>query len=731
MSASEQSPVRQGPPPVSRLVVSTDALPERDRVPFFREELSRVLNVDITPLSEGLPRHAMNYVAAGPIGVSLLEGSPSRYLRTRRHLSDSDENFTLGIFTRGRETISQNGQAIRVATGDGFFMANALPQEAVIPEGAHVTALSIDGASLRALVRHPERAAGDHLAAARPGVALLKGYLQAFAATSDTLTPDLVQSFGGHVLDLVASIIGANRDGAAAVEAGGVKAARLRAVLSAIAARAGDPSFSVEVMAAELAITARYIQSVLEDTGATFSERLLEERLRRAWRLLTDSRSSHLKVATVAFDCGFRDLSTFNRAFRRRFGETPTAVRGAARGENVPDPRGPARRWSLPSPGTDRGAPPASRAWHDHGHPFDASEKLGGGPMDANLHRRRDRSCRWCNGSSSRRRRSPERDRLPFYRDTLGRMLNVDISPLCDGPPRHVMDYVAAGPIAFSPQEGTACRCSRTRRHLSEGDDNFTLGLFTRGWQTISQNGRTVRVDTGEGFFVANGLPLEVVVPEAAAVHVLRIDGGALRTLVREPEQAAGGHIAATRPEVALLKGYLQAFTTAGDGLTAELLRTFGLHVLDLVAAILGATRDGAATADAGGVRAARVRAVLSAIAARAADPGFGVETMAAELSVTPRYIQRVLEETGTTFSEHLLEQRLGRAWRMLTDPRSLSAKVATIAFDCGFRELSTFNRAFRRRFGETPTAVRGAAIGGVPGAEGARSPLAASLTAH
>jgi len=182
MSASEQPPVRQGPPPVPRLVVSTDALAERDRVPFFREELSRVLNVDITPLSEGLPRHAMNYVAAGPIGVSLLEGSPSRYVRTRRHLSDSDENFTLGIFTRGWETISQNGQAIRVATGDGFFMANALPQEAVIPEGAHVTALSIDGASLRALVRHPERAAGDHLAAARPGVALLKGYLHAFAA---------------------------------------------------------------------------------------------------------------------------------------------------------------------------------------------------------------------------------------------------------------------------------------------------------------------------------------------------------------------------------------------------------------------------------------------------------------------------------------------------------------------------------------------------------------------
>ena len=30
----------------------------------------------------------------------------------------------------------------------------------------------------------------------------------------------------------------------------------------------------------------------------------------------------------IAFDCGFNDLSYFNRCFRRRFGLTPTAARG-------------------------------------------------------------------------------------------------------------------------------------------------------------------------------------------------------------------------------------------------------------------------------------------------------------------------------------------------------------------------------------------------------------------
>ena len=78
-------------------------------------------------------------------------------------------------------------------------------------------------------------------------------------------------------------------------------------------------------------------------------------------------------------------------------------------------------------------------------------------------------------------------------------------------------------------------------------------------------------------------------------------------------------------------------------------------------------------------------------------------------VAVTSRYIQRILEETGTTFSEHLLEQRLRHAWRLLSDPHHRDLKVASIAYDCGFNDLGTFNRVFRRRFGETPTAVLGA----------------------
>jgi AraC-like DNA-binding protein len=42
------------------------------------------------------------------------------------------------------------------------------------------------------------------------------------------------------------------------------------------------------------------------------------------------------------------------------------------------------------------------------------------------------------------------------------------------------------------------------------------------------------------------------------------------------------------------------------------------------------------------------------------------------------------------------------------TDPAYADWTISAIAFDAGFGDLSYFNRAFRRHYGETPSAVRG-----------------------
>jgi AraC-like DNA-binding protein len=72
-----------------------------------------------------------------------------------------------------------------------------------------------------------------------------------------------------------------------------------------------------------------------------------------------------------------------------------------------------------------------------------------------------------------------------------------------------------------------------------------------------------------------------------------------------------------------------------------------------------------------------------------------------------PRSIQRMFEAEGTTLTEYLLAQRLAHAYRLLMDPGRAGEKIATIAYDSGFGDLSYFNRAFRRRYGVVPSDLR------------------------
>ncbi|HTV27938.1 MAG TPA: helix-turn-helix transcriptional regulator [Xanthobacteraceae bacterium] len=106
-------------------------------------------------------------------------------------------------------------------------------------------------------------------------------------------------------------------------------------------------------------------------------------------------------------------------------------------------------------------------------------------------------------------------------------------------------------------------------------------------------------------------------------------------------------------------------------------------------------------------IRAMRRAAVLRDIEQRSGDPELSALAVAARLGITPRYVHLLLKETGRTFSHHVLEKRLDKAATLLRDPRWHHRKIADIAAEAGFSDLSHFSRAFRRAYGTTPSAVR------------------------
>jgi AraC-like DNA-binding protein len=125
------------------------------------------------------------------------------------------------------------------------------------------------------------------------------------------------------------------------------------------------------------------------------------------------------------------------------------------------------------------------------------------------------------------------------------------------------------------------------------------------------------------------------------------------------------------------------------------------------VAAAIGTAREAAAIEAGGGIRVARLRAIQADIAAHVTDPALSVAGVAARHHITPRYLHKLFEHDGTTYSAFVLRLRLDRAHRALRDPTHAGLSISAVAFNAGFGDLSYFNRSFRRRFDATPSEVR------------------------
>jgi AraC-like DNA-binding protein len=94
------------------------------------------------------------------------------------------------------------------------------------------------------------------------------------------------------------------------------------------------------------------------------------------------------------------------------------------------------------------------------------------------------------------------------------------------------------------------------------------------------------------------------------------------------------------------------------------------------------------------------VECVAAVVARRMSGERPSVDKVARELSLSPRTLQRRLEELGSSYQAVLDSVRHDTALRLL---RASQLEIAEVAFLLGFEELNSFTRAFRGWEGVTP----------------------------
>jgi AraC-like DNA-binding protein len=327
-------PMMSGPAAGSRpLHFSTDLLPEADRIGVWREVYGKmILRLDIEPLPDRLFKADIRLRALPGLDVvsGVIQGVRDR--RTRALIADGNDHVGLamhwgGVATAeqcGREATLHDGDAVLLSCGDVAAMTRPLP--------CRYVGVRIPHAALASVVPHIEDLTAIPIRRGTPALWLLQSYVTSLLSDDDAFVgPALPHLAVNHISDLLALMLGAVGDGAAAAEGRGVSAARLRAIKDDVTRHLGSRTLTIDGLASRHRVTPRYIQRLFENEGTSFTEFVLGQRLARAHRLLSDPRQVERTISSIAFEVGFGDLSYFNRVFRRRFGDMPSNVREAAR----------------------------------------------------------------------------------------------------------------------------------------------------------------------------------------------------------------------------------------------------------------------------------------------------------------------------------------------------------------------------------------------------------------
>jgi len=302
----------------------------------------------------------------------------------------------------------------------------------------------------------------------------------------------------------------------------------------------------------------------------------------------------------------------------------------------------------------------------------------------------------------------PEGDRVDAWRATYGR--GMDVWPLVDAPFTSSLTLQSLPGLGIVYGTSSPVRYQRVRAQAVTND--LTLMVHLEGRATISQRGRDLIVGDGEAVLLSGEEIGGAIVPEKLNFLALHLPRAVLRPMVADLDREFLRHIRRENASLRLLVRYLAALREPGILATAELRRLAVTHVHDLVAMMIGAGREAYEIAKGRGVRAGRLRALVDDIAGRLGDAKLSVGMLAVRHRISPRYIRKLFEAEGTTFSDFVRGQRLALAHRFVCDPRRNDQTISGIAFECGFGDLSHFNQAFRRQYDATPSEVRAAANG-------------------
>lgn len=263
----------------------------------------------------------LRQLPVGRIGLLKVEMSAVRHDRQDWQVRrDGDRNVSILFADSGDMVLRSTGLQTRLTRSGALIGAHDVAHVAEWREKTSMFVIEVSGDVL------DEAGAPDHrdyleIAREDPALGLLRSYAEMVWRLDPAVRLASAARIEAHIADLTTDLF-SRRGATPSLRASDGR--RVQALLQLIEADFADPTLSVREAARRLNLSQASIPTAMELVGETFLQALLRRRLTEVARRLSHSGRP---VSEIAMDCGFSDISYFNRRFHDRFGMSPRAYR--------------------------------------------------------------------------------------------------------------------------------------------------------------------------------------------------------------------------------------------------------------------------------------------------------------------------------------------------------------------------------------------------------------------
>lgn len=248
---------------------------------------------------------------------------------------------------------------------------------------------------------------------------------------------------------------------------------------------------------------------------------------------------------------------------------------------------------------------------------------------------------------------------------------------------------------------------------MAQEAPSFWLVLLLEGRLSARQG--TTTIDLAEGDILYGGGASRTQVDLAGEHRFLLVKVPhalpALRSRSALPSQISNliADEAIGRMLSALLRSVADTIVDVSD----DQIRPVELALPEFIAATLLDKAPVKELGGAAGARAAILERVFQSIEMRLSDPNLSIHQIAAEHRISPRYLQKLFESAGESFSQFVKFRRLERCRLDLGSPLHAQRSISEILYQWGFNDSASFSRAFRERYAMSPREYR--KVGALP----------------